>query len=80
MYCWAMGAYNLENRWTETHTKAFLDLKIVITSEPILWGPRWDGTPFVVMTDGCKDGFAGVLAQRFPYMKPNGTVSTSSTQ
>jgi RNase H-like domain found in reverse transcriptase/Reverse transcriptase (RNA-dependent DNA polymerase) len=73
-YHQAMGAYSLEDRWTEMHTKAFLDLKIAITSEPILQGPRWDGTPFVVMTDGCKDGFAGVLAQRFPRTKPDGTV------
>jgi RNase H-like domain found in reverse transcriptase len=69
-----MGAYSLEDRWIEMHTKVFLDLKITITSEPILWGLRWDGTPFVVTTDGCKDGFTGVLAQRFPCMKPNDTV------
>jgi RNase H-like domain found in reverse transcriptase len=69
-----MAAHDLERRWKENHTKAFLDLKIKMTSEPILCGPRWDGTPFVVTTDGCQEGFAGVLAQRFPHMKPNGTV------
>jgi Reverse transcriptase (RNA-dependent DNA polymerase) len=31
-----MAAHELESRWKETHTKAFLDLKIAITSEPIL--------------------------------------------
>jgi hypothetical protein len=40
-----------------------------------LRGPRWDGTPFIVTTDGCKDGFARVLAQRFPHTKPDGTVA-----
>jgi transposase InsO family protein len=69
-----MAAYELGSRWTEAHMKAFLDLKIAITSEPILRGPRWDGTPFIVTTDGSKDGFAGVLAQRFPHTKPDGTI------
>ena len=70
-----MGAHRLEERWSQDHTKAFLNLKIAITSEPILRGPRWDGTPFVVTTDGCKDGFAGVLAQRSPHTKADGTVT-----
>jgi hypothetical protein len=70
-----MAAHSMEGRWEENHTKAFLDLKIAITSEPILRGPRWDGTPFVVTTDGCQEGFAGVLAQRSPRTKPDGTVT-----
>jgi hypothetical protein len=69
-----MSAHRLEERWTEEHTRAFLDLKIVITSEPILRGPKWDGTPFIVTTNGCKEGFAGVLAQRSAHTKPDGTV------
>ena len=70
----AMSAHKLEERWTEAHTRAFLDLKIAITSEPILRGPKWDGTPFIVTTGGCKEGFAGVLAQRSAHTKPDGTV------
>ena len=31
-----MGAHNLANRWKEEHTKAFIDLKGALTSEPIL--------------------------------------------
>jgi RNase H-like domain found in reverse transcriptase len=69
-----MAAHELGSRWTEAHTKAFLDLKIAIMSEPILHRPRWDGTPFIVTTDGSKEGFAGVLAQRFPHAKPDGTI------
>ena len=40
--------------------------------EPVLKGPKWDGTPFVVTTDGCKEGFAGVLAQCFKTTLPSG--------
>jgi RNase H-like domain found in reverse transcriptase len=71
MYQWIMGTYRLSNKWEDKHTRAFLDLKIAITLEPILRGPCWDGTPFIVMTDGCQDGFAGVLAQQFPHTKPD---------
>jgi Reverse transcriptase (RNA-dependent DNA polymerase)/RNase H-like domain found in reverse transcriptase len=72
-YRQVMGTYHLDNKWEDRHTKAFLDLKIAITSEPILQGPCWDGMPFIMTTDGCKERFAGVLAQRFPYTKPNGS-------
>jgi hypothetical protein len=58
-----MSTHRLEEWWTKEHTQAYLDLKIVITSELILQGPKWDGTPFIVMTNRCKEGFADVLAQ-----------------
>jgi hypothetical protein len=69
-----MSTHRLEERWTKEHMQAFLDLKIAITSEPILQGPKWDGTPFIVTTNGCKEGFAGVLAQRLVHTKPDRTV------
>jgi hypothetical protein len=69
-----MSAHKLEGRWTDAHTWAFLDLKIAITSEPILQGPKWDGTPFIVTTDGCKEGFAGVLVQQSAHTRLDGTV------
>jgi RNase H-like domain found in reverse transcriptase len=68
-----MGMYRLEDKWEDKHTKAFLDLKIAVTSNPILRGPKWDGTPFIVITDRCKEGFAGVLAQQFPHTRPDGS-------
>ena len=71
-----MSAHKLKERWKEEHTKAFLALKVALTSEPILRGPKWDGTPFVITTDGCKDGFAGVLAQRNKTTLTNGKVVT----
>jgi hypothetical protein len=67
-----MSAHKLEPVWTAQHTKTFIQLKAVITTEPVLCGPRWDGTPFIVTTDGCKEGFAGVLAQRFKTTLPSG--------
>jgi hypothetical protein len=69
-----MTNHKLKDRWTETHTKAFLDLKAEMTSEPVLRGPRWDGTPFIITTDGCQDAFGAVLTQRSEYTLPSGKV------
>ena len=68
-----MAGHKLESVWTAEHDKTFTHLKAVITTEPVL-KERWDGTPFVVTTDGCKEGFAGVLAQRFKTILPSGRV------
>jgi Reverse transcriptase (RNA-dependent DNA polymerase) len=35
-YQQVMGTYHLDNKWEDRHTKAFLNLKIAITLEPIL--------------------------------------------
>jgi hypothetical protein len=35
--------YKLAGWWTEEHTKAFLELKKILTSEPVLRCPMWDG-------------------------------------
>jgi transposase InsO family protein len=67
-----MKRFKLENRWTDTHTRAFLELKRMLTSEPVLRGPKFDGSPFIVTTDGCKEGFAGVLAQDFETVLSSG--------
>ena len=45
-----------------------------MTAEPILRGPRWDGTPFIITTDGSQDAFGAVLTQRFEYTLPSGKV------
>jgi transposase InsO family protein len=68
----AMKGYSLTGLWTREHMHAFLKLKIALTSEPILKGPKFDGTPFIVTTDGCKFGFAGMLTQRHTTVLPNG--------
>ena len=62
----ALQAVKLANTWTPAHSVAFLGLKTALTSEPVLKAPRFDGTPFIVTTDGSKDGFGSMLAQHFP--------------
>ncbi|TFY82945.1 hypothetical protein EWM64_g1070 [Hericium alpestre] len=66
--------YALSTHWTDTHMHAFIDLKAALTSEPVLRGPQWDGTPFIVTTDSCQDGFAGVLSQQAKTTMPSGKV------
>ena len=69
-----MSGHKLNSVWSAEHDKAFVRLKAVITTEPVLKGPKWDGTLFIVTTDGCKGGFAGVLAQRFKTTLPSGRI------
>jgi len=64
-YWAALQAMKPTNSWTKTHAKAFLALKTVLTSEPMLKAPRFDGTPFIITTDGCMDGFGRMLVQKF---------------
>ena len=68
--------HTLEGRWHQRHTQAFLDLKRILTSEPVLRCPKWDGTPFIVTSDGCKEGFGAVLTQRFESTLPEGKIVT----
>ena len=56
----------LPNIWSKIHQDAFMELKTALTSEPVLKAPRFDGSPFIVTSDGCKEGFGAILAQRFP--------------
>ena len=64
-YAHAMKGFSLADLWKREHDHAFLKLKIALTCEPVLKGPKYDGTPFIVTTDGCKNGFAGMLTQKF---------------
>ena len=75
-YTRAMKGFSLQGLWTKDHDRAFLRLKVALTSEPVLKGPKYDGTPFVVTTDGCKYGFAGMVTQKFTTILPNGTEKT----
>lgn len=72
----AMTNHKLGNKWTAEHTRAFIQLKTALTSEPTLHAPKYDGTPFVVTTDGCQEGLGAVLTQRIQIQTPAGkTVS-----
>jgi hypothetical protein len=72
----ALQNVKLADRWSPTHEKVFLGLKRVLTTQPVLKAPRFDGTPFIVTSDGCKDGFGAVLAQKSIKTLPNGKVAT----
>ena len=54
----------LQPYWTPRHTQAFAQLKRTLTSELVLRAPKFDGTPFILTTDGCQSGFGAVLSQR----------------
>ncbi|CEL53469.1 Retrovirus-related Pol polyprotein from transposon opus OS=Drosophila melanogaster GN=pol PE=4 SV=1 [Rhizoctonia solani AG-1 IB] len=43
--------------------KAFAELKIALTSNPVLKAPVYDGRPFIITTDGSKVGFGAVVSQ-----------------
>ncbi|GAW10534.1 Retrovirus-related Pol polyprotein from transposon opus Includes: ame: Full=Protease [Lentinula edodes] len=75
MYRKAMESFKLSDKWTLDHMKAFLALKRALVSEPVLKAPRWDGSSFIITMDGCKKGFAAVVAQRFEVVHPNGTTT-----
>lgn len=67
----------LQPHWGPRHIEAFMDLKKVLVSEPVLKGPRFNGTPFVVTTDGSQDSFGAILAQKHTSTLPSGKVVTS---
>jgi len=70
----ALRRVKLENVWSSAHKNAFLNLKKCLTSNPVLKAPKFDGTPFIVTTDGCKEGFGAMLAQRFVETRPGGKI------
>jgi len=68
---------HLDSFWEQRHTQAFLKLKQILVSEPVLHAPKFDGSPFIITSDGCKDGFGAVLAQRFATQLPSGETVTN---
>jgi hypothetical protein len=70
----ALSRVKLTNMWTPSCKGAFLKLKEVLTSEPVLKAPHFDGTPFIVTSDGCQEGFGAMLAQHFTKTRPGGKV------
>src|SRR5271168_1467285 len=71
-----MKAYKLDGIWNQEHVRTFIALKARLVSEPVLLAPRYDGTPFILTTDGCKDTFAGVLSQQIKTTLPGGKEIT----
>ncbi|KAH7919812.1 hypothetical protein BV22DRAFT_998338, partial [Leucogyrophana mollusca] len=68
----------LARHWSDKHTATFMELKRILLSEPVLKGPRFDGTPFIVISDRSKDGFGAILAQRFTATGPSGKTVTTT--
>jgi len=68
--------HRLETFWEQHHTRAFLKLKQILISEPVLRAPKFDGSPFIITSDGCKDRFGAVLAQRFSTQDHSGEMTT----
>ena len=61
----ALAAASLRNKWGAEQQKAFVTLKCLLSEEPLLRAPQYDGRPFRVTTDGSMQGFAGFLSQPF---------------
>ena len=74
VYQQVMANFKLKDHWKDEHTRAFIALKAAMMSEPVLKGPKWDSTPFIITTDGCKDTFGVVLTQKFDTVLPSGKV------
>jgi hypothetical protein len=74
LYQRIMKAHKLKELWTPEHTKTFIALKAQLVSEPVLSAPQYDGTPFILTTDGCIDAFAGFLLQKVTTSLPGGKV------
>lgn len=69
-----MWAVDLCAEWGPKHQEAFINLKAAPIAEPVLKDPVFDGCPFIVMTDGSKEGFGAMLCQRFETTLPKGKV------
>src|SRR6202522_2435668 len=67
-----MKAYKINTIWNQDHTRTFIALKARLVSEPVVSAPKYDSTPFILTTDGCKDAIAGVLSQQIRTTLPGG--------
>lgn len=61
----ALASSSLKGKWGPDQQKAFVTLKCLLSEEPLLKTPQYDGRPFWVTTDGCMNGFAGFISQAF---------------
>ena len=73
-YKQALRDRKLEDDWKVPQQRAFTLLKNALLMEPVLRPPRFDGSPFIVITDGSMHGFGAVLAQRWNDTTPKGEV------
>ncbi|QRW13143.1 Retrovirus-related Pol polyprotein from transposon [Ceratobasidium sp. AG-Ba] len=57
---------------TEETRRAFVELKLALTSEPVVRAPVYNGQSFIVTTNGSKFGFGVVLEQEWEETDRNG--------
>ena len=70
----ALSKVKLTNIWNSSCKSMFLKLKEVLTSEPVLKVPHFDGTLFIVTSDGCQEDFGAMLTQCFTGTQPSGKI------
>lgn len=68
----ALKNASLRGKWGEQQQKAFVTLKCLLSEEPVLKPPQYDGRLFRVTSDGSKEGFAGFLSQPFTTVEAGG--------
>ena len=67
----ALESTSLKDKWKSKHQKAFITLKVLLSQEPVLRSPQYDGWVFRVTSDGSGNGLAGWLSQAFKEMDKN---------
>ena len=72
----ALISTSLKDKWGVEQQKAFVMLKCLLSEEPLVRTPQYDGRPFRVTTDGSMQGFAGFLSQLFTYVESSGKEVT----
>jgi hypothetical protein len=72
----ALRATTLKGKWGQEQQKAFVTLKCLLSQEPLVRPPQYDGRPFRVTTDGCAKGLAGFLSQPFKETNKEGKEVT----
>jgi hypothetical protein len=66
-YKCALKVASLKDKWGPDQQKAFVTLKVLLSQEPVLKPPQYDGRPFRVTSDGSSTGLADYLSQPFAY-------------
>jgi len=62
-----LQATSLRDKWGPEQQKVFVTLKVLLSQEPVMKPPQYDGHPFRVTSDGSSTGLAGFLSQPFTY-------------
>ena len=72
----ALATASLKDKWGAEQQKTFVLLKCLLSEEPLVKPPNYDGRPFRVTSDGSMQGFAGFLSQPFTTTNNNGKETT----